>query len=165
MRIGRALGIAGSLLGTFFLVLVAVPVTRARADRIVVLTVVVYAAFAVRRRLGVGVRPQSLAAQPRPYDPEQSDEQDVRLARLDASLRRAAESGEQFARVTVPALRRLATERLSRRHGIDVTTDPRAARQQMGEELWQMFETPAGAAGPAPGRERLQRLVEALERL
>ena len=165
MRAGRLGGSALGVLGTFALVLASIPATRSRLDRVLVLTVVLYAAFVARRRLGVGDRPEPPAPGSGRHDPTPAEEQDVRLARLDASLERAAESGEQFWRVTRPALRRLVTERLRLRQGIDVTADPVGARRQMGEELWQMFSVPADHAGPAPGRERLRALVDRLERL
>jgi len=165
VRPGRVVGIAGALLGTFLLVLTVTPTSRARADRIAVLAVVVYAGFVARRSLGVGRRPQPAPPPTDPWESTPVDEQDVRIARLDRSLREAAESGEQFWRVTRPALRRLATERLRLKAGIDVTADPVGARRQMGEELWEMFSTPAEHRGPAPGGERLRLLVERLERL
>ncbi|HWL35049.1 MAG TPA: hypothetical protein VNQ77_02540 [Frankiaceae bacterium] len=164
MRPGRVVGIVAGLFATFVLVLGSIPATRARAERLLVLTVVLYAGFAARRMLGVGERPHP-TPQPRHGESEPAEEQDVRLARLDASLARGAESGEQFWRVTRPALQRLTTERLRVGSGIDVTADPVGARQRMGEELWAMFSMPAGHAGPAPGPERLRRLVEHLERL
>lgn len=164
MRPGRAAGIVVGLLGTFVLVVGSIPATRSRVDRLLVLTVVLYAGFVARRGLGVGVRPQA-DPQPRRGDSGPADEQDVRIARLDASLARGAQSGEHFWRVTRPALRRLTTERLRVGSGIDVTADPVGARRQMGDELWEMFSTPAEHAGPAPGPEGLQRLVERLERL
>ena len=158
-------GTVAGVLVTFFLVLVSVPVERSRVDRIVGLTIVVYAAFAARRRLGVGSRPGPHEAPGDSYDTSPADEQDVRLARLDASVRRAAESGDQYARVTRPAMRQLAAERLRTRHGIDVNADPARARQRMGEDLWEMFATPPDHVGPAPGPERLRSLVAALESL
>lgn len=165
MKPGRALGIGFGLLGTFVLVLGSIPATRARVDRVLVLTAVVYAGFVARKQLGVGSRPEATAPDRDPWDATPADEQDVRLARLDASLSRGAESGEQFWRVTRPALRRLVTERLRLTAGIDVTADPDGARRQMGEDLWLMFSAPAGHVGPPPGRERLRALLEQLERL
>jgi hypothetical protein len=164
MRAGRVVGVVAGLFGTFVLVLGSIPATRSRVDRLLVLTVVLYAGFAARRMLGVGVRPSPVPP-PAGGVSDPPDEQDVHLARLDASLARAAGSGEQFWRVTRPALRRLTAERLKLGSGIDVTADPVGARRQMGEELWAMFSMPADHAGPAPGPEGLQRLVEHLERL
>jgi hypothetical protein len=159
--VGRLLG----ALATLVLVVMFVPPSRARADRIVVVGLAVYAAFLVRAAFGVGHRPEAVAP-PAPSYGELSpaEEQDVRLARLDASLVRATESGEQFANVTVPLLRRLATERLRAKQGIDVTADPAGARRLMGEELWQIFAAPP-EHGPPVAPERLRVLVDRLERL
>ena len=165
MRPGRVVAVAVGLLGTFVLVMGSIPATRARVDRLLVLTLVLYAGVTVRRRFGVGERPEPTPPAYDPYDSSPAEEQDVRLARLDASLARAAESGEQFWRVTRPALRHLVTERVRLRAGIDVTADPAGARRVMGEELWEMFATPPEHAGPVPGRDRLRVLVERLERL
>lgn len=164
MRIGRAAAIAGGLLGTFVVVLGSIPATRARTDRLVVLTVVLYLGFVARRRLGVGVRPE--VDRDPPHDPlGPPDEPDVRLARLDAALALAAGSGEHYARVTRPALRHLVADRLRMRTGIDVTADPAGARRVMGEELWLLFATPPEHVGPAPGPLGLRDLVERAERL
>jgi hypothetical protein len=163
----RVAGTTFGLLGAFLLVYVAVPPSRARLDRVVVLAGVVYVFSAVRRRLGVGARPEARAPRAPDYYGELSpaDEQDVRLARLDASLVRATESDEQFSRVTRPMLRRLATERLLTRTGIDVTADPSGARRLMGEELWEIFSAPADLLVAAPAPARLRDLVDRLERL
>ena len=160
-----AAGVVAGLAGTFVLVLVTVPVGRNGLGRLAVLTAVVYAGWRVRGYVGVGVRPEPAAQRRRDDSFGMAHEQDQRLAQVDASLARAADNAEQFDRVTRPMLRRLVKERLRQRSGIDVTTDPLAARRQMGEELWAMFSTPADGAGEAPGPERLARLVGALERL
>ena len=165
MTARRGFAIAFGLAATFVLVLMSVPTSRARPDRLAVLAAVLFVGFAVRRRLGVGARPVAEAPPGSGYDAPPAEEQDVRLARLDASLTRAAESGEQFWRATRPMLRRLATERLRVRTGIDVTADPAGARRQMGEELWLMFSTPEDHLGPPPGPDGLRVLVERLERL
>jgi hypothetical protein len=159
---GRVLG----ALATVVLVVMFMPPSRLRVDRIVVVGLAVYAGFLVRSGFGVGVRPEAVAP-PAPSYGELSpaDEQDVRLARLDASLVRATESGEQFAKVTVPLLRRLAIERLRAKQGIDVTADPAGARRLMGEELWQIFAAPPEQHAPPPAPERLRHLVDRLERL
>jgi hypothetical protein len=160
--VGRVLGAVATLV----LVVMFVPPSRSRIDRIVVVGLAVYAGFLVRSEFGVGVRPEAVAPPPPSYgELSPADEQDVRLARLDASLVRATESGEQFAKVTAPMLRRLVTERLRAKQGIDVTADPAGARRLMGEELWQIFAAPPEQHGPVPPPERLRHLVDRLERL
>jgi hypothetical protein len=48
-----------------------------------------------------------------------------------------------------PLLRRLAADRLLDRRQIDIETEPNAARQILGEELWALVAP--GAYGPLPG--------------
>jgi hypothetical protein len=164
LRPRQVRGLVVGLVVATFLVSGSLPATRRRPDRVLLLVLVAYACFEARKRLGTGSRPVATAPRGAEYDAG-PEEQDVRLARLDASFERAAESGEQFARVTRPMLRRLVADRLRARTGIDVDADPAGARRQMGEELWEMFSTDPAAVGPAPGPERLRALVAAVERL
>lgn len=166
MRRSRPLWLLLGAVGTFFAVVAVVPPERARNDRVLVVCIAVYACLLVRAALGVGERPEAVAPQRhQTADLGPVDEQDVRLARLDASLERATENAEQFALSTRPMLRRLATERLRTKHGIDAAADPARARRLMGEELWEIFATPPDAVGPPPAPERLHHLVGLVERL
>jgi hypothetical protein len=162
----RALWLAAGGIVTFLMVVSVVPPSRGRFDRVLVVGLVVYACVLARAGFGVGDRPEAVAPRP-PSTGELSsaDEQDVRLARLDASLARATESAEQFAKSTRPMLRRLTTERLRTVHGIDVAAEPARARRLMGEELWEIFATPPDELGPPPAPDRLRLLVGRLERL
>jgi len=91
-----------------------------------------------------------------------------------AELRRL-ESAVLFSRTTAfdfhhglrPVLRAAAEERLAERHAIDLERRPEAARRLLGEEAFAALVT-----DPEPDRrarglslERLERLVEAVERL
>lgn len=166
MRPAQIRGLAIGLVVSFALLWVAIPATAIRPENLVLLATVAYVCWQVRRRLGVGARPAPPAPPPvASLDDSAGAEQDVRLARLDAAVSRAAESGEQFAHATRPYLRQLAAQRLHDRTGIDVTANPQGARRQMGEELWQMFSADPDEVGPPPAPERLQSLVAALERL
>jgi hypothetical protein len=153
-----------TLFVTFLFVGALMPASRARQDRVAVLTCVLAVCAYSRYRLGVGVRPEPEETYGE-ADPGIADEQDVRLARLDTSVARASDSAEHYARSFVPLLRRLATERLADRAGIDVTADPAGARRLMGEELWQIFSTAADERGPGPDPKRLRDLVARLEAL
>jgi hypothetical protein len=164
-RSRRGWQIAGAVV-TFFVLASVVPPGRARTDRILLLSAAVYAGLLVRARFGVGDRPEAVAPQAvASAELPPAHEQDVRLARLDASLVRATENADQYARVTRPMLRRLATERLRTKHGIDAAADPVRARRLMGEELWEIFATPPEAVGPPPAPDRLHLLVARVERL
>ena len=164
MTLRRGLWWAVSLFAAFLFVGSLIPATRGRQDRVAVLTAVLATCVVARHRFGVGARSEPRAALFEP-DTSQANEQDVRLARLDASVARAAESGEHYARAFVPLLRRLVTQRLADRSGIDVTADPAGARRLMGEELWEIFSTAVDERAPAPSPQRLHALVERLERL
>lgn len=148
----------------FFMVGSVIPASRGRQDRIAVLTAVLAVCAYARYLMGLGRRPEPETVWGEP-DPGIADEQDVRLARLDASVARAAESAEHYANAFVPLVRRLARERLATRRGIDVDADPAGARRALGEELWEIFATRADGRGQAPDPARLRVLVERLERL
>lgn len=151
---------------TYGLVVGLVPAERARTDRVVLLCAVVYGCLLVRSAFGVGERPEAVApVVRRTNELPPADEQDVRLARLDTSIRYALESGEHYAKTTRPLLRRIATERLHDKYGIDAAADPAGARRLLGEELWEIFATDPAAPVPAPAPEQLRVLVERVERL
>jgi hypothetical protein len=163
---GRLVGVTVGAFAALVLTTAVIPPARGGLPRILVIGLAAYGCLLARLGLGAGERPEAVPP-PAPVYGELSsaDEQDVRLARLDASLRRGTESPEHWARTTRPLLRRLATERLRTRAGIDVTADPAGARRLMGEELWEIFATRPEDAGPAPAPERLALLVGRLERL
>jgi threonine dehydrogenase-like Zn-dependent dehydrogenase len=163
----RIAGYAAGGVAAFVLAMLSVPPPRGGFTRVLVVGLGAYGCLLARLAFGFGSRPEAAVARRAVVgDPSAADEQDVRLARLDATLVRASESAEQWARATRPMLRRLATERLRASAGIDVTADPAGARRLMGEELWEIFATTtAGDAGPPPDPERLRRLVAAVERL
>ncbi|HEV2889196.1 MAG TPA: hypothetical protein VGX28_02375 [Frankiaceae bacterium] len=164
MRARRWFWWSAALFAAFLGVGLVVPASRGRQDRVAVLTGVLVVCVLVRRSIGVGTRPEPETGYG-PADLGIADEQDVRLARLDTSVARAAESAEHYANAFVPMLRRLAKERLADRAGIDADADPAGARRVMGEELWEIFATRPDAHGRAPEPARLRVLVERLERL
>ncbi len=164
MRASRWFWWGAALFAAFLGVATIVPASRGRQDRVAVLTAVLVVCVLVRRVVGVGDRPEPEAAAPA-ADLGIADEQDVRIARLDTSVARAADSGEHYANAFVPMLRRLARQRLADRRGIDVDADPAGARRLMGEELWQIFATSSDPNAAAPEPARLRALVERLERL
>lgn len=164
MTVRRGLWWGIALFAAFLGVATVVPASRGRQDRVAVLTAVVVVCVLVRRFIGVGERPEPETV-PGAADLGIADEQDVRLARLDTSVARAADSAEHYANAFVPMLRRLAKERLADRRGIDLDADPAGARRLLGEELWQIFATRPDPHGRAPEPARLRVLVERLERL
>lgn len=66
-----------------------------------------------------------------------------------------------------PTLRRIASELLWSRRGIELDGEPDAARGVLGDETWQLVradrEPPADRFGPGIEREELRRVVASLE--
>jgi hypothetical protein len=67
-----------------------------------------------------------------------------------------------FSRNVLPVLAELTDERLRLRHGITRASDPRRARELLGEPLWQMLSEPGRRP---PKAKDLTAYVETLERL
>ena len=67
----------------------------------------------------------------------------------------------------LPRLRTAATARLSARHGIDFDRNPRAARELLGEDAWEMLRPdlpePADSTIPGIPREQIAALLTRLE--
>jgi hypothetical protein len=69
---------------------------------------------------------------------------------------------DRFSRNVLPVLAELTDERLRLRHGLTRATDPRRARELIGEPLWLALSEPGRRP---PKRTDLATFVEALERL
>lgn len=69
---------------------------------------------------------------------------------------------DRFSRNVLPVIGELTDERLRLRHGITRASDPRRARELIGEPLWQLLDDPGGRP---PKRADLETYVQALERL
>jgi hypothetical protein len=91
-----------------------------------------------------------------------SDSLRAAVRRWERRLEWAQSDPATFSRNVLPVLAELTDERLRLRHGITRASDPRRARELLGEPLWLML----GDAGRRPPRARdLANYVEALERL
>ena len=68
-----------------------------------------------------------------------------------------------------PRLQRIARQLLASRRGVDLTSQPEAARRLLGEAAWAVVrpgaDPPADRSAPGPGLPRLGDVVTALERL
>ena len=165
---------ASWLIRNALLVAVATVVTvaalRIAGTRVSILIIV--AAFTALRLLMLAVAevapPPAVRAARRPAE----DSGDYSWAGTD-SLRAAVRRWEQrldwsqsdavrFSRNVLPVLAELTDERLRLRHGITRASDPRRARELIGEPLWQTLGDPGRRL---PKRQELATLVEALERL
>ena len=70
--------------------------------------------------------------------------------------------GDRFSRTVLPVLAEITDERLRLRHGITRASDPRKARELIGEDLWQVLDDPPRRP---PKKADLERYVTALEQL
>ena len=93
----------------------------------------------------------------RPYDTLR-----IAVRRWEQQLDWSHNDGERFSRIVLPALTELADERLRLRHGVSRASDPRRARELMGEPLWQVLHDPGRR--PPKARE-MSAVVDALEKI
>jgi hypothetical protein len=91
-----------------------------------------------------------------------SDALRAAVRRWERTLDRAHADPDLYSRNVLPVLAELADERLRLRHGITRASDPRRARELLGDPLWAALHDPGRRA--AKNRE-LETYVDALERL
>jgi hypothetical protein len=113
------------------------------------------------RRIGDAVRPVHWPPTPRPVH-QGDDHADPRLSALDAAVRRSGEDSMAYRSRLQPLLRQLAAQRLRRAHGVDMATQPDAARALLGDDVWPLLTLPT--AEPVTTRQ-LDRVVTAIERI
>ncbi|MFI7598626.1 hypothetical protein [Actinoplanes sp. NPDC049681] len=166
----RAFRIAGNVLLVVLATVVTVAVLRSRGISVSVLLIV--AAFAALRLLMLAVSEVAPPPLPRVNRRRGEENGDYRWAgndtlrvavrRWEQQLDRAQHDGERFSRIVQPALAELADERLRLRHGITRASDPRRARELLGEPLWQVLDDPGRRL---PKARELSAYVDALERI
>ncbi|MDR7279303.1 hypothetical protein [Catenuloplanes atrovinosus] len=107
-------------------------------------------------------RPMPRGEEPGTYDWTGGDGLRRAVGRWERVLTWSTEDAERFRRLTTPALRELADERLRQRHGITIASDERRARELLGEQLWTLL-----TASPrrAPKPRQFASLVTRLEEL
>jgi hypothetical protein len=107
--------------------------------------------------------PVDQALQPRPPRPGHVEELDK--IRREVTIAQTTAFDLHFR--LRPTLRRIASELLWSRRGIELDGDPDAARHALGEETWQVVRAdrpvPDDRFGPGIERESLRRVVAALE--
>jgi hypothetical protein len=158
------------------LVAVATVVTVAalRSAGIGVSVLIVVAAFVALRLLMLAVAQVAPPPAPKPstrrsiadeeghYRWAGSDSLRTAVRRWEQRLERSQSDPASFSRNVLPVLAELTDERLRLRHGITRASDPRRARELLGDPLWSMLDDP----GRRPPRTRdLAAYLEALERL
>lgn len=84
------------------------------------------------------------------------------VRRWERTLDRAHADPDLYSRNVLPVLAELTDERLRLRHGITRASDPRRARELLGDPMWAALHDPSRRAGKA---RELEALVDALERL
>ena len=149
---------------------ITVSVLRSRG--ILVSVPLIVAAFVALRLLILAVSEVAPPALPRASARRGEEDGDYRWAGTDtlrAAVRRweqrldwSQNDAEKFSRNVLPVLAELTDERLRLKHGITRSSDPRRARELVGEQLWQLLSEPGRR--PPKARE-LSTYVEALERL
>lgn len=164
----------GWVLRNALLVAVASAVTLAvlRSQGIKVSVLLVVAAFVALRLLMLAV--SEVAPPPLPrgrggrgeengdYGRAGNDTLRVAVRRWERQLDWSQHDGERFSRIVLPALTELADERLRLRHGVTRASDPRRARELLGEPLWQVLHDPGRR--PPKARE-MSTVVDALEKI
>jgi hypothetical protein len=91
------------------------------------------------------------------------------LERLERELTLASQTAADVHFRFRPRLRRIAGRLLFARRGIDLDTDPAAARRALGDELWELVrperEAPRRRDAPGLSTPQAERVVAALEQL
>ena len=110
-----------------------------------------------------GASPVDLALQPRRERPAQVDE--IERIRREVVIGQTTSLDLHFR--LRPTLRRIASELLRSRRGIELDGDPAAARRVLGDETWELVrrdrEPPEERFGPGIDRAALHRVVASLE--
>ena len=165
---------AGWLFRNAFLVAVATLVTvaglRIAGTRVSILIIV--AAFIALRLLMLAVSevaPPAARPGSRSGGEERGDYRWVGTDSLRAAVRRweqrlgwSQSDADRFSRNVLPVIGELTDERLRLRHGITRSSDPRRARELIGEPLWRLLDEPGRKP---PKRADFEIYVQALERL
>lgn len=95
------------------------------------------------------------------YDWQGQDALRLAVRRWEARLDAVHSDPGRFSRTVLPVLAELTDERLRQRHGLTRTSDPRRARELLGEPLWRLLHE----TGRPPRRRDLAAHVETLEKL
>lgn len=113
----------------------------------------------------VGPSPVDLALEPSRERPAQVEE----IERIKRELQIAQTTSFDLHFRLRPTLRRIASELLQSRRGIQLDSDPAAARSVLGDETWELVRDdrppPEDRFGPGIDRAALHRVVDSLEAL
>jgi hypothetical protein len=165
---------AGWVIRNVLLVAVATVVTVAglRAAGVQISLLVIVAAFVALRLLMLAVAEvappvfpgsrTSRGEESGAYQWDRADSLRAAVRRWEQRLQWSQSDADRFSRNVLPVLAELTDERLRLRHGITRTSDPRRARELIGEPMWQLLADPGRRT---PKAKELATYVETLERL
>jgi hypothetical protein len=157
--------VAAVLAGAVYIVLLMVGVSVPY----ILLFSVFFALLALRRALRVVEAPRLTVGAPlrlsvtARIDPTQvADGIQLALSRWETRLSWTDRDPQRFITVVRPRLAEMADERLRQRHGVIRATDPKRARELMGERLWTFLFAPPGRT---PNSRELLAVVDDMEKL
>lgn len=110
-------------------------------------------------RLVVGAEPKASA--PTDAD-ERADGLQLALTRWRKRMATSQREPDRFASAVRPRLAEIADERLRQRHGVTRVSDPRRAREIMGEQLWTFLISPLART---PNPRELASVVKDMEKI
>jgi hypothetical protein len=147
----------------------AVTVAGMRAAKMHVSLLLLVAAFAGLRLIMLAVSEVAPPAKPKRRAGagasgvgETSDSLRAAVRRWEKTLSRAQADPDLYSRNVLPGLAELTDERLRLRHGITRASDPRRARELLGDPLWAALHDPGRRT---PKAREIETYVDALERL
>jgi hypothetical protein len=110
------------------------------------------------------------AREPRPSRPEQPAAGEfTAYRRTESALALAQSSRRLFDYTARPLLQRLLVALLADRRRLDLTRDPQAAREAVGDDLWPLLDPARPASGdsrpPGVSEQTIARIVDRLEDL
>jgi hypothetical protein len=131
---------------------------RPRIEYLLALAVVGAVATVALRRLGTTMAEAMWpsAFPPKPVAPGI----DHRVSSLETLMRRSVEDPATYDRRLRPLLEDLAAHRLRRDHGVDLVSQPDAARRLLGDETWALVTRPADRRVAAATLERAMTAIE-----
>lgn len=168
MRPWRGPALSATVATIALVVLLALkPVSTSRTFAIWTLLVAALALLVIVRRAGVQRQPRrtrfEVALRGRPPAPLSPP---VEFVRVERELELGIASADHAHRRLLPLLRGAAVARLRSRHGIELERRPDAARELLGDDVWDLLrpDRPAPADRHAPGIPR-RRIAATIERL
>jgi hypothetical protein len=145
-----------------------IPTARAFTIWVLLLAAIFLAAFAGRVRGAAGPRGRG-RFEAALHRKSTAPSPPVELLRMERQLELGIASALHADRRLLPLLRTAAAARLGARHGVELERRPEAAREVLGEDVWELLRPdrpkPEDRHGPGVPRARIERVIERLESL